>query len=194
MPKMVWPQRHYLSPSVPGQRPPVGLEWLPVICPYCAAFNDKVIDSRASGGGLEIRRRRECLACGKRFTTYERVEKTSRLMVVKKDGRREPFESTKILSSIQAACGKRPVPEERKTALSQTVEDELHREFDREVDSVEIGRRVAARLREIDHIAYIRYASEYYDFRTLDDIAQEVSDLKARPMELPNQAPLFPGA
>jgi transcriptional repressor NrdR len=163
-----------------------------VICPYCAAFNDKVIDSRASDGGLVIRRRRECLACNKRFTTYERVEKTSRLMVVKKDDRREPFDSTKIMASVQAACGKRPVPEERKSSLAQTVEDELHREFDREVASVEIGRRVAMKLREIDQIAYIRYASEYYDFRSLDDITQEVSVLKSRPVELPNQEPLFP--
>lgn len=164
-----------------------------MICPYCAAFNDKVIDSRASDGGLVIRRRRECLVCGKRFTTYERVEKTSRLMVVKKDGRREPFDSTKIIASVQAACGKRPVPEERKTALAQTVEDDVHREFDREVDSVEIGRRVAMKLREVDQIAYIRYASEYYDFRSLDDITQEVTVLKSRPVELPNQEPLFPG-
>jgi transcriptional repressor NrdR len=163
-----------------------------VICPYCAAFNDKVIDSRASDGGLVIRRRRECLACHKRFTTYERVEKTSRLMVVKKDDRREPFDSTKIIASVQAACGKRPVPEERKSSLAQTVEDDLHREFDREVASVEIGRRVATKLREVDQIAYIRYASEYYDFRSLDDITQEVSVLKSRPVELPNQEPLFP--
>jgi transcriptional repressor NrdR len=163
-----------------------------VICPYCAAFNDKVIDSRASDGGLVIRRRRECLACHKRFTTYERVEKTSRLMVVKKDDRREPFDSTKIIASVQAACGKRPVPEERKSSLAQPVEDDLHREFDREVASVEIGRRVATKLREVDQIAYIRYASEYYDFRSLDDITQEVSVLKSRPVELPNQEPLFP--
>ena len=114
-------------------------------------------------------------------------------MVVKKDGRREPFDATKILSSIQAACGKRPVAEERKSSIAQTVEDDLHREFDREVESVEIGRRVAAKLRDIDHIAYIRYASEYYDFRSLDDITHEVTELKSRPMELPNQAPLFPG-
>ena len=79
-----------------------------MICPYCAADNDKVIDSRASDGGLVIRRRRECMVCSKRFTTYERVEKTSRLAVVKKDGRRVPFDPQKVLASVQAACGKRP--------------------------------------------------------------------------------------
>ncbi len=165
-----------------------------MICPYCAADNDKVIDSRASEAGLVIRRRRECLVCGKRFTTYERVEKSSRLAVVKKDGRRVPFDPQKVLASVQAACGKRPVSEEIKARLVQEVEDEVHREFDREVPSSEIGRRVAAKLRTADQIAYIRYASEYYDFRTLDDFAQELTVLKSRPVDLPNQAPLFPGA
>ncbi|MCI0362639.1 MAG: transcriptional regulator NrdR [Phycisphaerales bacterium] len=164
-----------------------------MICPYCSADDDKVIDSRASDGGLVIRRRRECLGCGKRFTTYERVEKTSRLAVVKKDGRRVAFDSSKILASIQAACGKRPVSEELKARLVQEIEDEVHREFDREVPSSEIGRRVAQRLRSIDQIAYIRYASEYHDFRSLDDLANELTVLKERPIDLPNQAPLFPG-
>jgi transcriptional repressor NrdR len=165
---------------------------LAVICPYCAADNDKVIDSRASEGGLVIRRRRECLGCGKRFTTYERVEKTSRLAVVKKDGRRVPFDAAKVLSSVEAACGKRPVSEEIKSRLVHEVEDEVHREFDREVPSAEIGKRVALKLRGVDQIAYIRYASEYYDFRTLDDFAQELNVLKSRPNDLPNQAKLFP--
>jgi transcriptional repressor NrdR len=163
-----------------------------LICPYCAADNDKVIDSRASEAGLVIRRRRECLVCGKRFTTYERVEKTSRLAVVKKDGRRVPFDPQRILSSIEAACGKRPVSVDTKSRICHEVEDEVHREFDREVASSEIGVRVAQRLRAVDQIAYIRYASEYYDFRTLDDFAQELSVLKSRPQDLPNQAKLFP--
>jgi transcriptional repressor NrdR len=162
-----------------------------VICPYCAADNDKVIDSRASDGGVVIRRRRECLECGKRFTTYERVEKTSRLAVVKKDGRRVPFDSQKIVASVQAACGKRPVSEEAKSLIAHEVEDEVHREFDREIPSAEIGRRVAQRLRAVDQIAYIRYASEYYDFRTLDDFTEELSVLKSRPIDLPNQQALF---
>jgi transcriptional repressor NrdR len=162
-----------------------------VICPYCGEDHDKVIDSRSTDAGEAIRRRRECLECSKRFTTYERVEKTHRLVVVKKDGSRVPFNAENLLKGVQAACGKRPIPEDLKAGLVHDVEEELHREFDREVDSVEIGRRVAARLREIDGIAYIRYASEYYDFRTLDEFAAELSDLQARPPNLPNQRDLF---
>ncbi|MDY7107629.1 MAG: transcriptional regulator NrdR, partial [Planctomycetota bacterium] len=157
-----------------------------MICPYCGRAEDRVIDSRASEGGLVIRRRRECLSCHRRFTTYERVEKTHRLMVVKKDGSRVPFNADNILSGVQAACGKRPIPEDVKDDLVRTVEDEVHREFDREVLSEEIGRRVAARLREIDPIAYIRYASEYYDFRNLEEFAAELSELRSRPPNLPN--------
>ena len=163
-----------------------------MICPYCGEDDDKVIDSRASEGGLVIRRRRECLGCGKRYTTYERVEKSARLMIVKKDGSRVAFESENILRGVQAACGKRPVAEEDKLSLVRAIEEELHREFDREVPSEEIGLRVIARLRELDPIAYIRYASEYYDFRTLDDFADELSDLQNRARNLPNQRNLFP--
>jgi transcriptional repressor NrdR len=174
------------------KRFPAGLfeEW-PVICPYCAADHDRVIDSRASDGGLVIRRRRECAACAKRYTTYERVEKTHRLMVVKRDGSRVPFNHQNVLEGVQAACGKRPISEEVKAALVQSIEDDVHREYDREVPSEEIGRRVASRLREIDGIAYIRYASEYHDFRTLDEFTAEVNELKARVRNLPNQRDLF---
>jgi transcriptional repressor NrdR len=163
-----------------------------VICPYCAADNDRVIDSRASDGGVVIRRRRECSACEKRFTTYERVEKTHRLMVVKRDGSRVPFNQDNILQGVQSACGKRPISEEIKNRLVLAIEEEVHREFDREVPSDEIGRRVAVRLREIDGIAYIRYASEYHDFRTLEQFAAELSDLQSRVRNLPNQRDLFP--
>lgn len=162
-----------------------------MICPYCAADNDRVIDSRTSDGGLAIRRRRECAVCSRRYTTYERVEKTQRLMVVKKDGSRVPFNQDNVLRGVQAACGKRPISEEIKSRLVQETEEELHRLYDREVPSEEIGRRVAARLREIDDIAYIRYASEYHDFRTLDQFAEELSDLRSRVRNLPNQRELF---
>lgn len=162
-----------------------------MICPYCSADNDRVIDSRASDAGASIRRRRECVICGKRFTTYERVEKTARLMVVKRDGSRVPFDSERVLRGVQAACGKRPIPEEAKASLAREVEDELHREFDREVESAEIGKRVAARLRRLDQIAYIRFASEHYEFRTLDQFSEELEVLKAQPRDLPNQTELF---
>lgn len=162
-----------------------------MICPYCGEDNDKVIDSRASDGGLVVRRRRECLACQKRYTTYERVERAARLMVIKKDGTRVPFDAQNVMRGVQLACGKRPVSEEAKLLLVQQIEDEVHREYDREVPSVEIGRRVVFKLREIDPIAYIRYASEYYDFRTLDEFTEELADLKNRARNLPNQRELF---
>lgn len=163
-----------------------------MICPYCSQDKDRVIDSRASDGGLVIRRRRQCESCGKRYTTYERVERTSRLVVVKRDGSRVPFDTENVLKGVQAACGKRPVPEDVKLALVREVEDEVYRDFDREVPSTEIGRRVASRLRLLDEVAYIRFASEYYDFRTAADFANEAADLGSRPRNLPNQAELFP--
>jgi transcriptional repressor NrdR len=169
----------------------LGREDTPVICPYCSLDKDKVIDSRASDGGLVIRRRRECLHCHRRYTTYERVEKTHRLMVVKKDGTRVPFNSDKILAGVQAACGKRPIAESVKDDLVREIEEQLHRDFDREVPSEEIGRRVAARLREMDGIAYIRYASEYHEFRSLDEFDEELRQLRSRVPNLPNQQELF---
>ena len=162
-----------------------------MICPYCNADDDKVIDSRASKQGEAVRRRRECLECGKRFTTYERVERTARLMVVKRDGSRATFDGESILKGVQAACGKRPVAEAVKVAIARAIEEEIHREFDHEVDSIEIGHRVALRLREVDPVAYIRYAIEYYGYETLDDVATALHDLKARPRNLPNQVELF---
>ncbi len=162
-----------------------------MICPYCGRDNDRVVDSRSSDGGLMIRRRRECLDCTRRYTTYERVEKTARLMVIKKDGSRVPFEFENVLRGVQAACGKRPIAEEMKVRLAQETEEELHREFEREVESAVIGLRVAAKLRELDQIAYIRYASEHHDFRTLADFAEELSALQARPRNLPNQQEMF---
>lgn len=164
-----------------------------MICPYCHADNDKVIDSRAAEGGLSIRRRRQCLNCERRFTTYERVEKTGRLVVVKSDGRREPFDSEKMLIGVQSACGKRPISEESKIQLVREVEDEVHRDFEREVPSREIGQRMARRLRQLDQIAYIRYASEYHNFASLEDFSAELNELKSRPRPLPNERDLFPG-
>ena len=162
-----------------------------MVCPYCEKDKDRVIDSRSSDGGLVVRRRRECLSCNRRYTTYERVEKTSRLVVVKKDGSRVPFEIQNVVQGLQAACGKRPVAEEVKQRLAREVEEQLHRDFDREVPSDRIGQLVAGRLREIDEIAYIRYASEYYEFGTLEEFAAELSELRSHTRDLPNQQGLF---
>jgi transcriptional repressor NrdR len=162
-----------------------------VRCPYCEVDETKVIDSRPADESASIRRRRECIACSRRFTTYERIEKTTRLVVVKKDGSRVPFNGENVLRGVQIACGKRPIPEKTKENLVRSLEDSLHREFEKEVASAEIGQRVADRLREIDHIAYVRYASEHLEFRTLDEFSEAVNELKSHPPTLPNQAPLF---
>jgi transcriptional repressor NrdR len=152
---------------------------------------DKVTDSRPSDSGDAIRRRRECLACGKRFTTYERVERTERLMVVKRDGTRVPFDPEKVMRGLAAACGKRPVPADAKERLVREVEEEMHREFEREVPSLAIGKRVADKLRAIDHVAYIRFASEYYQFSSAGEFQREIDDLAERPVPEPGQPDLF---
>lgn len=162
-----------------------------MICPYCEATETKVIDSRATEGGRVIRRRRQCLRCNRRYTTYERVEQASRLMVVKKDGSRVPFSPDNIVKGVAAACGKRPIPEDVKRKLADDVEEELHAEFEREVPSNIIGEHVMARLRDIDKIAYIRFATEHLQLATLEDIQRELDDLSSRPTVTPDQQSLF---
>lgn len=163
-----------------------------MICPFCGSNEDRVIDSRAAEGGKVIRRRRQCADCEKRFTTYERVEQTSRLSVVKRDGKRVPFDRDNIARGLDAACGKRPVSEDAKQRLVDEVEEELHREFDREVSSQVIGERVMAKLRDLDEVAYIRFASEYHQFKTVDDIMDELKALTSKPKDVKNQQGLFP--
>jgi transcriptional repressor NrdR len=162
-----------------------------MICPFCNANDDKVIDSRPTEGGAVIRRRRACLKCDRRFSTYERVEQASRLMVVKKDGSRVPFTADSIIRGVSNACGKRPIPEDIKRQLAEQVEDELHLEFEREVLSTVIGERVMSRLRQVDRVAYIRFATEHLQLSTLEEIQRELDDLSARPMEGPDQTSLF---
>ena len=162
-----------------------------MICPFCKADNDSVIDSREADGGTAVRRRRECNICKRRFTTYERVERSEKLTVVKRDGTRVLFNADNVLRGVISACGKRPISAEIKAQIVREIEDELNREFEREVPSREIGRRVASRLRAIDDIAYIRFASEHEDFRTIDDIAAEVRAVQESPKDLPDQAKLF---
>jgi transcriptional repressor NrdR len=163
-----------------------------MICPYCEHAKDKVIDSRSTEAGAVIRRRRECLSCGRRFTTYERVEPAGRLVVVKKDGSRVPFSPENIMRGVANACGKRPIPEETKAQIAQDVEDELHAEYEREVPTVVIGERVMAKLRDVDKIAYIRFATEHLQLATLEDIQRELDDLSVRATPGPDQQSLFP--
>ncbi len=162
-----------------------------MICPYCDTNDDKVIDSRASEGGRAIRRRRECLACHRRFTTYERVETTARLMVVKRDGTRVPFARDNVLKGVQSAIGKRPVSEQAKAALVDRVEETVFRDFEREVPSEQIGRLVMEGLKELDQVAYIRFASEYYRFRNVGELLEELEELQTLTKDLPDQQRLF---
>lgn len=162
-----------------------------VICPYCGKNDDKVIDSRASDAGRTIRRRRECLGCSRRFTTYERVEQTARLTVIKRDGSRVPFDRQNVLRGVVAACGKRPIPADAKERLVDEVEEELHRDFDRDVASTEIGLRVAAKLRALDEVAYVRFASEYYKFKDLQELRREVEEISKQPRDVKEQQRLF---
>ncbi|HVZ94689.1 MAG TPA: transcriptional regulator NrdR [Phycisphaerales bacterium] len=162
-----------------------------MICPYCSKDNDKVIDSRASEAGRVIRRRRQCIDCKKRYTTYERVEETVRLTVVKKDGSRVPFSRENIARGVLAACGKRPIAEDAKVRLVDEVEDELHRKFDREVSSRDIGQLVAEKLKSLDEIAYVRFASEYYEFKNVGDILGQLEELSKRVRDSKHQQKLF---
>jgi transcriptional repressor NrdR len=135
-----------------------------VRCPFCQELEDKVVDSRMSEDGSAIRRRRECNSCGRRFTTVETV-KELRLRVVKKDGSREPFDRNKILSGLLAACYKRPVPVEDLEAITAEIEKEILQNFDREVESHHVGSLAMKRLREVDNVAYVRFASVYRAFK-----------------------------
>lgn len=162
-----------------------------MICPFCSRNEDKVIDSRSTEGGAVIRRRRHCLSCERRFTTYERVEPAGRLMVVKRDGSRVQFSLDNIMRGVSNACGKRPISEDIKLKLAELVEEELHTEYEREVSSQVVGERVMTKLRDVDKIAYIRFATEHLQLSTLEDIQRELDDLQARPMSTPDQQGLF---
>lgn len=163
-----------------------------VICPACAANDDRVIDSRASEGGKAIRRRRVCNHCGKRFTTYERVETAGRLMVVKRDGSRQAFDPQKILAGIEAACGKLPIAAEAKSRIVEEIDEELHREYEREVPASAIGERVAQRLRKLNQVAYVRFVSVYREFHVLDELINEAQDAREQASsEVPGQGSLF---
>lgn len=162
-----------------------------MICPYCGHNDDKVIDSRASDGGRVVRRRRQCLKCEKRFTTYEKVEETARLTVIKRDGTRVPFNRENVLKGVLAACGKRPIAEQAKQALVDEVEEEIHREFDREAPSGAIGEKVMQKLGALDKVAYVRFASEYYQFQNVGEFVEELKELDARPRDVKDQAKLF---
>jgi transcriptional repressor NrdR len=145
-------------------------------CPFCGFKEDRVIDSRESKEGDVIRRRRECLQCGRRFTTYERVDEVP-YMVVKKDGRREKFDRQKVLNGLLKACEKRPIPMARLAELVNEVEGMLVDRPDREMTTAEIGEHLTKRLLALDKIAYVRFASVYRDFQDVEAFLSEIKDL-----------------
>lgn len=149
-------------------------------CPFCKdpPAESRVVDSREAGGGQVIRRRRECLACARRFTTYERLEEAP-LVVVKRDGRREAFDRAKILASLTGSCRKRPVAAEALEEAALAIEREVREAHDREVPSRDIGAVVMSHLRALDKVAYVRYASFYREFREPRDFLDELGPLLA---------------
>lgn len=144
-------------------------------CPFCKEDQDRVIDSRSSDNGRTIRRRRQCLVCERRFTTYEKVNETFRLFVVKKDNTRVPYDRDKVISGLQKACYKRTITAEQIQQIADKVEESIFRNFDKEVSSSFVGESVMKQLRKVDKVAYIRFASIYRDFRDAGELIKEVS-------------------
>ena len=145
-------------------------------CPYCAFPESKVIDSRTADDGASIRRRRECLSCRKRFTTYETMESLP-LVVIKKDGSRQSFDRNKVLSGLIRACEKRPVPYHSLEEMTNEIEQALQSKMEREVSSSEIGELVMERLKKVDEVAYVRFASVYRQFKDINTFMYELNKL-----------------
>ncbi len=145
-------------------------------CPFCAHVDDKVIDSREGRLGDTIRRRRECLKCGRRFTTYERIDEIP-YMVIKKDGRRERFERQKILQGLLKACEKRPVPTPKLEAIVDEIEGVVQESTERELTTTEIGEMIMRGLKKLDKVAYVRFASVYMDFKDVQEFMSELKNL-----------------
>ena len=147
-------------------------------CPYCGHPESKVIDSRPADENASIRRRRECLACEKRFTTYETVESLP-MVVIKKDGSRQSFDRSKVLRGIQRSCEKRPVPVADMERMALEIEQELQNSMEREIRTEDVGEKVMDRLRKVDQVAYVRFASVYRQFKDLDTFMAELNKLLA---------------
>src|SRR5436309_11559962 len=160
-----WPA----SPGEKGRRPAMK-------CPFCAHIEDKVVDSREGKDGLVIRRRRECLSCGRRFTSYERIDEIP-FMVVKKDGTREPYDRIKVLGGLRKACEKRPVSPAALERVADEIEQMVQEAPEREIPTVKLGEKVMDRLRELDKVAYVRFASVYRQFEDVDQFMKVLNDL-----------------
>ncbi|NCO69050.1 MAG: transcriptional repressor NrdR [Acidobacteria bacterium] len=148
-------------------------------CPYCGASDDRVVDSRELAEGSQIRRRRECARCARRFTSYERIEEVPAL-VIKRDGRREPYDRGKVLGGLVRACGKRPVTASQMEDAADAVENALNRKDDREIPAAEIGQILMEKLRQLDQVAYVRFASVYRRFEDIEEFVAELRELRRR--------------
>jgi transcriptional repressor NrdR len=146
-------------------------------CPYCGHMEDRVVDSRELGEGNQVRRRRECLSCTKRYTTYERIEEVPAL-VVKRDGQRAPYDRAKVLGGLIRACEKRPVTLRQLEEMADAIEVAINRKDDREIRSDEIGQILMARLRALDQVAYVRFASVYRRFEDIEQFLVELERLR----------------
>ncbi len=148
-------------------------------CPFCGELKDRVVDSRESRDGHAVRRRRECLSCDRRFTSYEEIEDIP-YMVVKNDGSREDFDRKKLLGGLQRACQKRPIAVTELQAILEAVEQKLHEQEDREISTRTIGRLIMRRLKKLDQVAYVRFASVYRKFEDVDAFMEELQKLVNR--------------
>jgi transcriptional repressor NrdR len=148
-------------------------------CPFCGSENDKVVDSRSSKEGSAVRRRRECLRCSQRFTTYEYIENVS-LTIIKNDQRREPYDRQKLMGGLVSACKKRPVSVKKIESIVDKIENRLEKLGKTEVPSAEIGKMVMAELYELDEVAYIRFASVYRKFKDVSDFISEVKEIESK--------------
>ena len=159
-------------------------------CPFCNEEQDKVLDSRSSDGGRIIRRRRQCLSCSKRFTTYEKTSESFRMYVIKKDSSRVPYDREKVIVGLQKACYKRSVSAEQVRQIADKVEEDIFKNFDKEVTSSFIGESVIKHLRDVDKVAYIRFASVYRDFKDAGEFIDEITQAISQP-DVAGQPKLF---
>ena len=160
-------------------------------CPFCGQDNDRVVDSRSSEGGKVVRRRRQCEACHRRFTTYERPESTVRLTVIKKDGSRQPYDRQKVITALERACYKRPITDRQVRSIVEAVEERIFQNWEKDVPSSFIGDTVGGCLQEVDKIAYMRFASVYRAFADVGELIEEAQEVKDRPVVGSDQKALF---
>jgi transcriptional repressor NrdR len=155
-------------------------------CPFCSHIEDKVVDSREAKDGDSIRRRRECLGCGRRFTSYERIDEIP-FMVIKKDGKRELFERHKVLSGLLRACEKRPISTNQLEAIVDEVEKNVQDSLDRELGTSELGKIIMQRLKALDKVAYVRFASVYLEFADVSEFLSELKELVGARAAVPSK-------